>query len=314
MREPIGVLRLVDPFRAGDEWVSVAPAGYRVAVEQVSWPPRAADVATVAAVAAADGARMIHAHGRWANLVAVPAARAIRAKVVCTRGSGFWLAESLAMRAADATMCFSHEERDRAVRREAIPAAKVCVVHPGVDVARFAGRTPDAQPLLVAVGSLYSRNGHLDLLEAVARARVLMPELQVVCAGEGPMRPALEQRIGYLGLRQCVQLVGHVADMPALLGRAHVAWTPGLRATIEAMAAGVPVLSPWRELIGAEIALPSQVEAWALTDRLVASLKAGPKAGTALRKTAEREFSLAAFGARVRALYDALLVPERAAA
>src|SRR5438445_443595 len=76
VNEPIGVLRLVDPFRAADPWVRVAPAGYRVSVQQIWWPPRAKDVPRIAAAAARDGARIIHAHGRWANLLAVPAARA----------------------------------------------------------------------------------------------------------------------------------------------------------------------------------------------------------------------------------------------
>jgi glycosyltransferase involved in cell wall biosynthesis len=314
VNEPIGVLRLVDPFRAGEAWLSVAAPGYRVRVEQVAWPARAADVARIAALAAADGARIIHAHGRWANLIAVPAARSVRAKVVCTRGPGASLAESMAMRAADAVMCFSQEDRDRSVRRDRIPATKVCLVHPGVDLGQLPARAPDAPPLVLAVGSLFARHGHLNLLDAVARARADVPDLAVLCAGEGPMRPVLEQRIAYLGLRQCVELLGHIADVPALMARSHVAWTPGLRSTIEAMAAGVPVLSPWRELIGAEMALQPQVDVAGLTERLVAALKAGPKAGAPLRKRAEQEFSLEAFRTRLRALYDALLVPERAAA
>jgi len=283
VNEPIGVLRLVDPFRAGDAWLSVPAPGYRVRVEQVAWPARAADVARIAALAAADGARIIHAHGRYANLIAVPAARAVRAKVVCTRGSAASLAESVAMRAADAVMCFSQDDRDCCVRRGRIPAAKVCVVHPGVDLAALPPRVPDARPLVLAVGSLFARQGHIDLIEAVARASADVPDLALLCAGEGPMRPVLEQRIAYLGLRQCVELLGHVADVPALLARSHVAWTPGPRSTIEAMAAGVPVLSPWRELIGAEMALALHAGVPALTERLVGALKAGPKTGAALR-------------------------------
>jgi glycosyltransferase involved in cell wall biosynthesis len=109
-----------------------------------------------------------------------------------------------------------------------------------------------------------------------------------------------------------VELVGHVADVPALLARAHAAWTPGLWSTVEAMAAGVPVLSPWRELIGAEVA--AERDTATLAERLVALLKAGPKAGAMLRKRAEEEYSLDAFRGRLRALYDALVVPERVAA
>ena len=312
MNEPIGILRLVDPFRAADAWVQVAPRGYRVAVEQVSWPPRAADVARIAAVAAREGARIVHAHGHWANLLAVPAARAVRARVVCTRKAGATLAESLAIRAADAVMCHSREERDRCVRREAIAAEKVCVVLPGVDLSRLPAPAPDATPLLVAIGALFARNGHLDLIEALARVRVFEPRLRVVCAGEGPMRPVLQQRIAFFGLQDAVELAGHVVDVPSLLARARIAWTPGVRSTIEAMAAGVPAVSPQGELIGAEIAVP-RGDAGAIADRLLTFLK-DRKIGRALRKRAEKEFSLDAFRARLGALYDALLPAQRAAA
>jgi len=312
VNEPTGVLRLVDPFRAGDAWISLAPAGYRVEVEQVSWPPGTSDVTRIAAAAARDGTRIVHSHGRWANLIAVPSARLVRAKAICTRGPGSSLAETLVLHAADAVMCSSRDERDRCVRREGIRAAKVSVVHPGVDLARFPPRAPEAKPLLIALAPLFARNGHVELLEAVARVRLAVPELAVVCAGEGPLRPVLEQRIAYLGLREIVRLAGHVPDVPGLLARAHAAWTPGLRATVEAMAAGVPVASPWRELIGADLAVPGR-DPEALAGRLVVLLR-DRKVGAALRKRAEKEFSLDAFRARLGALYDAVLAPARAAA
>ena len=310
MNEPVGVLRLVDPFRAGEPWIPIAPPRYRVVVEQVSWPLRAADVPRIAAVAVREGARIIHGHGRWANLIAVPAARLVRASAICTRGGRSGIAESLALHAADAVICASTEERDRCVRREGVPAAKVCVVPPGVDLARFPARAPDPAPLIVAVGALFARNGHVTFLEALARVRAAKADVRAVCAGEGPMRPLLEQRIAHLGLS--VELAGHVDDVPALLARAHAAWTPGVRATIEAMAAGVPSASPWRELVGADLAVPRHDPA-VLAARLLGCLE-NPGVGQALRKRAERELSLDAFGARMRAVYDAVLAPKRAAA
>jgi len=146
----------------------------------------------------------------------------------------------------------------------------------------------------------------------VARVRLAIPELVVVCAGEGPVRPVLEQRIAYLGLRQIVRLAGHVPDVPALLARAHAAWTPGLRATVEAMDAGVPVASPWRELIGADLAV-GRGDPAALAGRLLALLR-DRKVGAVLRKRAEKDYSLDAFLARVGLLYDAVLAQARVAA
>jgi glycosyltransferase involved in cell wall biosynthesis len=83
---------------------------------------------------------------------------------------------------------------------------------------------------------------------------------------------------------------------------------PRVRATIEAMAAGVPVASPSRELVGVDLATP-RMGSVALADRLLALLK-DHKLGPALRRRAEEEFSLDAFRTRLGALYDAILAPD----
>ncbi len=312
MNEPISVLRVVDPFRAGEGWLPFAPAGYRVALEPIAWPLRAQDVARLAAAAARESARIVHAVGRWANLLAVPAARLVRARAVCTDPGRVPLAETLALRTADAVVCASQAARDRCVRKAAVPASRVCVVHPGVDVARFGARKPEPEPLLVALGGLFARNGHVELLEAVARVRREMPAIRVVLAGEGPMRPVLAQRIAFHGLRGFVEVAGHVADVPALLARAQAVWAPGVRATIEAMAAGVPVASPWRELVPPECLVP-RGDAAALAARLLALLR-DRGVGAMLRKRAEKDFSLPAFSARLAAVYGQVLSPGRVAA
>jgi len=312
VKAPLGVLRVVDPFREGEGWVSLSPPGYRVTVEPLAWPPRPAEVARIAAVAAREGARIVHGCGRWANLFALPAARLVRAAAVCTDSGPLRFAEGLALRTADAVICESERARDRCVRKEGVPARKVCVVHPGVDLSRFGARAPEKRPLLAAVAGLFAHNGHVELLEAVARVRAQVPDLRVVCAGEGPLRPVLAQRIAFHGLRECVELAGHLSDVPSLLARAHAAWTPGLRATIEAMAAGVAVLSPWREVVPEECLAPAG-DADALAERLLGLLR-DADLGAALRKRAENEFSLVAFGARLAAAYGEVLAPRRVAA
>jgi glycosyltransferase involved in cell wall biosynthesis len=312
VNEPVGVLRLVDPFRAGDEWIPLAPERYRVCVEKLRWPVGPGDLPRIAAAAVREGARIVHAHGHAANLLAVPAARLIRAKVICTSAPAT-LAEAIAGRSADAVLCATNEEADRCVRHGGIPPAKVCVVHPGADPSRFGPRAPAVRPLIAALGSLYACNGHVDFLEAIARVRRTVGDVEVVCAGEGPMRPVLDQRIAHLGLRATVQLLGHIDEVPALLSRAHAAWTPGPRATIEAMLAGVAVASPWAELIGPELAVRRHDPA-ALAERLLVCLSAAPRWCEELRNKARAAFSLDAFLARLGALYDAVLAPQRAAA
>lgn len=312
MKAPVGVLRVVDPFHEGENWVSLSPPGYRVSVEPLAWPPRPSEVARIAAAAAREDARIVHGCGRWANLFALPAARLVRAAAVCADPGPLRFAEGLALRTADAVICDSERARDRCVRKEGVPARKVCVVHPGVDLSRFTGRAPEERPLIAAVGGLFADNGHVEFLEAVALVRAQAPDLRVVCAGEGPLRPVLSERIAFHGLRECVELAGHVSDVGALLARARAAWTPGLRATLEAMAAGVPVASPWREVVPQECVV-ERGDAAALAERLLGLLRE-PTLGAALRKRAEKEFSLDAFAARLSAVYGEVLGARQVAA
>jgi glycosyltransferase involved in cell wall biosynthesis len=312
VKAPVGVLRVVDPFRESESWASLSPPGYRVSVEPLAWPPRPSEVARIAATAARESARIVHGCGRWANLFALPAARLVRAAAVCTDPGPLRFGEGLALRAADAVVCESERARDRCVRKQGVPARKVCVVLPGVDLSRFAGRAPEERPLIAAVGGLFAHNGHVEFVEAVAAVRAKVPDLRVVCAGEGPLRPVLAQRIAFHGLRDCVELAGHLPEVPALLARAHAAWAPGLRATLEAMAAGVPVASPWREVVPPEC-VAAGGDAAALAERLLALLRDG-NLGAALRKRAEKEFSLGAFSARLAAVYGEVLAPRRVAA
>jgi glycosyltransferase involved in cell wall biosynthesis len=312
VKAPVGVLRVVDPFHEGEGWVSLSPPGYRVVVEPLAWPPRPSEVARIAAAAAREDARIVHGCGRWANLFALPAARLVRGAAVCTDVGPLRFAEALALRTADAVICESERARDRCVRKEGVPASKVCVVHPGVDLSRFSARAPAERPLIAAVGGLFAHNGHVEFLDAVARVRAQVPDLRVVCAGEGPLRPVLTQRIAFHGLRDCVELAGHLSDVPSLLAQARAAWTPGLRATLEAMAAGVPVASPWREVVPPECLAPHSDEA-SLAGRLLALLR-DPDLGARLRKRAEKDFSLGAFGARLAAVYGEVIAPRQVAA
>ncbi len=101
--------------------------------------------------------------------------------------------------------------------------------------------------LLLAIGRLSPEKDHLTLLEAVADLRGRMP-VRLVIAGEGPMRPALEDAIARLDLTNDVTLAGAIDDPFGWLLKAEVlvssSKSEGLgNVLIEAMACGTPVVS-----------------------------------------------------------------------
>jgi phosphatidyl-myo-inositol dimannoside synthase len=114
-------------------------------------------------------------------------------------------------------------------------------------------RTAPARPdrlRLVFVGSFLPVKNHATLLRALALAKREGLRLSLTLVGDGPLRPAIEDQIGALGLQAEVRLTGH------LLGRSRVeaeldaadlfvipSWSEGLpRAAIEAMARGLPAI------------------------------------------------------------------------
>jgi glycosyltransferase involved in cell wall biosynthesis len=146
-----------------------------------------------------------------------------------------------------------------------------CVIVPCEATRAWAGRisrearvacVPAAVPLPAATASLAGRpnvvlflgrlerdKGVFDLLEALAVVRAAVPDVRLVCAGEGD-RGAVERRAGQLGVRDAVKFVGWVgpSGKRALLESAAVLALPSYAealpaSVLEAMAAGVPVVA-----------------------------------------------------------------------
>ena len=126
------------------------------------------------------------------------------------------------------------------------------VVSCGIDLARFSVRRtvgdPDA-PVLLFVGRLEQEKHVDELLTAFAQVpRELGARLEVV--GMGSLRPALEALARTLGISGSVRFLGAVDDeaLLAAYARADVFVMPGTAelqsiATLEAMAAGLPVVA-----------------------------------------------------------------------
>ncbi len=129
---------------------------------------------------------------------------------------------------------------------------RIAVVHCGVDAA-FASRTaspPPSVPRLVCVGRLCEQKGQLLLVEAVSRLVGEGVEVDLVLAGDGEMRAAIEARIRQRDLGRHVRITGWIDGAQVrdelLASRALVlpSFAEGLPVVImEAMALGRPVVS-----------------------------------------------------------------------
>lgn len=127
------------------------------------------------------------------------------------------------------------------------------VVRCGIDLSEFTYRAPSsAEPplTLLAVGRLSREKGFALLIEAVAQLRAEGVPFHLRLVGDGPLRSDLDA--ASLNIRECVTLTGErpPSAVREELGRADIFCLPsfseGLPVSImEAMAAGVPVVTTW---------------------------------------------------------------------
>jgi glycosyltransferase involved in cell wall biosynthesis len=141
---------------------------------------------------------------------------------------------------------------------DGVPEARAVVVHEGVDLGRIdaapaAGLReelwlPHGAPLVGNVAALVPHKGQRHLIEAVQLLLPQVPDVRVVIAGEGELRPALERQIHEHRLEKHVLLAGFRPDVLSL----HKAFdifvmssvTEGLGTSlIDAMACGKPVVA-----------------------------------------------------------------------
>ncbi|HUD72863.1 MAG TPA: glycosyltransferase [Dongiaceae bacterium] len=248
----------------------------------------------------------------------------------------FLLLEHCAYGAANAVIAVSEGLVDFLERAEGLPRHKTVVIGNGVDPDLGAGAPDRAEarrrlglpatgPILGTVGRLAAQKGQVDLLRALPSIRARFPEALLVVAGDGPERAALEREAERLGVTGAVRLLGHQADVPAVLAALDLFLLPSLweglpLALLEAMAMRLPVVATRAvgidELItdGVEGRLtplhdPAALAAAAID--LLADPQRAQAMGTAARRRAVGRHSQAAVAADVAALYRRLL-QERA--
>lgn len=117
-----------------------------------------------------------------------------------------------------------------------------------VPEARAALGWPETGLCLGAIGRLSDEKGFDLLIDAVSRLRPEFPDLQLVIAGDGPRRSALQEQIDRHHLGDSVRLLGFCDDVRSMLEAVDVFVLSSRReglpnVVLEAMAMEVPVVS-----------------------------------------------------------------------
>jgi glycosyltransferase involved in cell wall biosynthesis len=172
----------------------------------------------------------------------------------------FLMVERRLARTTDRLVTVSSRLRDQLLAMRIGRPDQVEVVPLGLDLGRFEQRRPavpalraslglaPGAPLLGSVGRLVSIKDHPTLFRAVASLGGDGQPAHLVIVGDGEDRPALIRLAGDLGLSSRVHFLGWRSDLETILNELDVVICSSRNegtpvALIEAMAAGVPVLS-----------------------------------------------------------------------
>ncbi len=110
---------------------------------------------------------------------------------------------------------------------------------------------PDV-PRLVCVARLNEQKGHMLLLEAAERLAALGLRFELILAGDGPLRGAIEDRIARSGLAESIRVTGWLgapevrAEILASRALVLASFAEGIPVVLmEALALGRPVITTW---------------------------------------------------------------------
>jgi phosphatidylinositol alpha-1,6-mannosyltransferase len=103
--------------------------------------------------------------------------------------------------------------------RLGVDPERVTIIHPGIELAPFANRTPAPalealrdRWLLLTVGRLVWRKGQDTVMRALPRLAAQEPDIHYVIVGGGPDEPGLRALATELGVADRVTFAGRVAD------------------------------------------------------------------------------------------------------
>lgn len=132
-----------------------------------------------------------------------------------------WLTRR-ALRGARLVVANSAHTRGLLQRDWGLAAARVAVMHPGVDTAQFVPAPPDeaarralgwqGRAVVLTVGQLQKRKGQDMMVRALPAVRHEVPNVLFVMIGGGPDREYIEALVREAGVAECVQFRGAADD------------------------------------------------------------------------------------------------------
>ena len=248
-----GLAAVVEAYRAHGLFARwpielIATTGDRSILEEALLVARA--VRDLAAALVREPRSLVHLHVSrgcfWRQAAFAAAAAAVRCPlIVQLHGAGFGGETRHLLRQAACVLVSCEAQRIwvRSVARD----AHVVVVPPPLAVpAAAAGERPN---LVLFLGRLEAAKGIYDLLDAIAGVRGAVPDVRLVCAGDGD-RVGVKRYAERLGIADAVTFTGWVgpSGKRALLESAAVFALPSYEealpvSLIEAMGAGVPAIA-----------------------------------------------------------------------
>jgi glycosyltransferase involved in cell wall biosynthesis len=201
---------------------------------------------------------IVHLHTKRAHALALWLShKSPRPKYVVTRRmdypeSNSWYTRCLYNRKVDGVVAISQRIYELLIEA-GVRYDGIRLIHSGIDPRRFEaaakGPVPRSERMVVGtVAVLEERKGHRLLLEAARQLKEQGYQISYRLAGEGSLRKSLEATAQHLGLKEDVQFLGFVSDVPDFLADVDVVVLPSLFegfgvSVLEAMAAGKAVIA-----------------------------------------------------------------------
>jgi len=146
------------------------------------------------------------------------------------------------------------------LEREKVKPEKVKVIYNGVDLKKYdvvvnrkdilksVGVDDPEKTVFITPAVIRYEKGHETLVTAIAKYEAMLDNCIFLFAGEGVLRPKIEQMVAGLNLQSKIRFLGRRTDVIVLLKASDVFVLPsyfeGLpRSVAEAMAAGLPVIA-----------------------------------------------------------------------